>query len=101
MRAKFGSDPTAGSKILSFKFISRLYYLRFLLLPCVTKIILTEKLFGVGSSNFGFVHLDNFSTSSSDPVQGSVSLPHYRTSLLSNTLKNIEQDPRTKCVGNS
>ena len=24
MRAKFGSDPTAGSKILSFKFISRL-----------------------------------------------------------------------------
>ena len=22
MRAKFGSDPTAGSKILSFKFIS-------------------------------------------------------------------------------
>ena len=23
MRAKFGSDPTAGSKILSFKFISR------------------------------------------------------------------------------
>ena len=23
-------------------------------LPCVTKIILTEKLFGVGSSNFGF-----------------------------------------------
>ncbi len=26
------------------------------ILPCVTKIILTEKLFGVGSSNFGFVH---------------------------------------------
>ena len=24
MRAKFGSDPTAGSKIWSFKFISRL-----------------------------------------------------------------------------
>ena len=24
MRAKFGPDPTAGSKILSFKFISRL-----------------------------------------------------------------------------
>ena len=24
MRAKFGSDPTAGYKILSFKFISRL-----------------------------------------------------------------------------
>ena len=23
MRAKFGSDPTAGSKMLSFKFISR------------------------------------------------------------------------------
>ena len=23
MRARFGSDPTAGSKILSFKFISR------------------------------------------------------------------------------
>ena len=24
-------------------------------LPCVTKIILTEKLFGVGSSTFGFI----------------------------------------------
>ena len=33
-------------------------------LPCVTKIILTEKLFGVGSSNFGFVHLDNWATHS-------------------------------------
>ena len=31
-------------------------------LPCVTKISLTEKLFGVGSSNFGFVHLDNWAT---------------------------------------
>ena len=38
MRARFGSDPTAGSKILSFKFISRLlssrllvFSLRFLL----------------------------------------------------------------------
>ena len=31
-------------------------------LPCVTKIILTEKLFGLGSSNFGFVHLDNWAT---------------------------------------
>ena len=31
-------------------------------LPCVTKIILTEKLFGVESSNFGFVHLDNWAT---------------------------------------
>ena len=31
-------------------------------LPCVTKIMLTEKLFGVGSSNFGFVHLDNWAT---------------------------------------
>ena len=29
-------------------------------LPCFTKIILTEKLFGVGSSNFGFVHFDNW-----------------------------------------
>ena len=28
-------------------------------LPCVTKIMLTEKLLGVGSSNFGLVHLDN------------------------------------------
>ena len=46
-------------------------------LPCVTKIILTEKLFGAGSSNFGFVYLDNWAT-------------HY---------KKIEQDPRTKCVG--
>ena len=27
MRAKFGSDPTAGSNILSFKFISRCYML--------------------------------------------------------------------------
>ena len=27
MRAKFGSDPTAGSKILSFKFISRLLFI--------------------------------------------------------------------------
>ena len=26
MRAKFGSDPTAGSKNLSFKFISRFLY---------------------------------------------------------------------------
>ena len=26
MRAKFGSDPTAGSKNLSFKFISRYGY---------------------------------------------------------------------------
>ena len=42
-------------------------------LPCVTKIILTEKLFWVGSSNFGFVHLDNWATH--------------------------EQDPRTKCMG--
>ena len=25
-------------------------------LPCVMKIILTQKLFGVASSNFGFVH---------------------------------------------
>ena len=33
-------------------------------LPCVTKIILTAKLFGVGSSNFGFVHLDNWATHS-------------------------------------
>ena len=31
-------------------------------LPCVTKIILTENQFGVGSSNFGFVHLDNWAT---------------------------------------
>ena len=31
-------------------------------LPCVTKIILTEKLFEVGSSNLGFVHLDNWAT---------------------------------------
>ena len=27
-------------------------------IQCVIKIILTEKLFGVGSSNVGFVHLD-------------------------------------------
>ena len=27
MRAQFGSDPTAGSKILSFKFISRWYFM--------------------------------------------------------------------------
>ena len=46
-------------------------------LPCVMKVVLTEKLFGVGSSNFGFVRLDNWAT-------------HY---------KKIEQDPRTKCVG--
>ena len=26
---------------------------------CVTKIIITEKIVGVGSSNLGFVHLDN------------------------------------------
>ena len=31
-------------------------------LSCVTKIILTQKLFWVGSSNFGFVHLDNWAT---------------------------------------
>ena len=31
-------------------------------LSCVTKIILTAKLFGVGSSHFGFVHLDNWGT---------------------------------------
>ena len=30
--------------------------------PYVTKIILTEQLFGVGSSNCGFVHLDNLAT---------------------------------------
>ena len=29
-------------------------------LPCVTKIILTEKLFGEGSSNFELVNLDNW-----------------------------------------
>ena len=29
-------------------------------LPCVTKIILTEKLFGEGGSNFEFVNLDNW-----------------------------------------
>ena len=33
-------------------------------LQCVTKIILTAKLFGVGSSHFGFVHLDNWATHS-------------------------------------
>ena len=33
MRAKFGSDPTAGSKIWSFKFISRL-------VKCKTSIIM-------------------------------------------------------------
>ena len=33
-------------------------------LQCVTKIILTAKLFGIGSSNFGFVHLDNWATHS-------------------------------------
>ena len=33
-----------------------------LALPCVMKIILTEKLFGVGSSHFGFVNLDNWAT---------------------------------------
>ena len=34
-------------------------------LPCVTKKKkLTAKLFGVGSSNFGFVHLDNWATHS-------------------------------------
>ena len=31
-------------------------------LPCVTKIILTEKLVAVVSSNVGFVHLDNWAT---------------------------------------
>ena len=31
-------------------------------LSCITKIILTEKLFGVGNSNVGFVHLDNWAT---------------------------------------
>ena len=31
-------------------------------IQCVTKTILTAKLFGVGSSNFGFVHLDNWAT---------------------------------------
>ena len=29
---------------------------------CVMKIILTEKVFGVGSSNFGFFLLDNWAT---------------------------------------
>ena len=33
-------------------------------MECVTKIILTAKLFGVGSSHFGFVHLDNWATHS-------------------------------------
>ena len=33
-------------------------------LPCVTKIMLTAKLFEVGSSNFGFVLLDNWGTHS-------------------------------------
>ena len=42
-------------------------------LPCVTKLIFTEKLFGKGSSNFGFVKSDNWT-------------------------KN-EHDPETKCVG--
>ncbi len=31
-------------------------------LPCITKIILTQNVFGVGSSNFGFVHMDNWAT---------------------------------------
>ena len=48
MRAKFGSDPTAGSKILSFKFISRFHCLTFHLIvtlrndcsePCVFSIM--------------------------------------------------------------
>ena len=48
-------------------------------LPCVTKIMLTEKLFGVGSSNFGFVPLDN--------------------NIIRQRTNRIEQDLRTKCVG--
>ena len=43
---------------------------------CVTNIHLTEKLFGVGSSNVGFVHLDNWQHT-----------------------KINKQDARTKCVG--
>ena len=31
-------------------------------LPCVTKTILTQKLLGVGSSHFGYVHMDNWAT---------------------------------------
>ena len=44
--------------------------------PCATTINLTEKLFGVGSSNFGIVNLDNW----------------QHTNIN-------KQDARTKCVG--
>ena len=63
---KFQSSIRIHYKVTGFQSLAKLYRTRFLLkkrtLQCVTKIILTAKLFGVGSSNFGFVHLDNWAT---------------------------------------
>ena len=63
---KFQSSIRIHYKVTGLQSLAKLYRTRFLLkkrtLQCVTKIILTAKLFGVGSSNFGFVHLDNWAT---------------------------------------
>ena len=60
---KFKIYISAFSCTCSYETISRMNEVnKKRTLPCVTKIILTEKLFGVGSSNFGFVHLDNWAT---------------------------------------
>ena len=54
------------AKLLDFKVLKKIIpYAIFAhkrALPCVMKIILTQKLFGVGSSHFGFVHMDNWAT---------------------------------------
>ena len=53
MRAKFGSDPTAGSKILSFKFISRYVYNRFSMLEYYKLVqLLSPRLFNLGLGPF-------------------------------------------------
>ena len=64
---KFQSSIRIHYKVTGLQSLAKLYRTRFLLkngpyIQCVTKIILTAKLFGVGSSNFGFVHLDNWAT---------------------------------------
>ena len=63
---KFQSSIRIHYKVTGLQSLAKLYRTRFLLkkrtLQCVTKIILTAKLFGVGSSNCGFVHLDNWAT---------------------------------------
>ena len=49
MRAKFGSDPTAGSKILSFKFISR-FILFYMIIIIISVAVALAAMFSLSDS---------------------------------------------------